>query len=143
MYFTESKEFLTIKNFVYLFVKRCKALGLIDRCIKIDTRLATKEELLSKHTAEHVDLLESTENYTDEELERVSSKYDSIYLHPVSNYCTTIHKICMYNIHKSYILCIYETIRENSIFVNKNKRIEYKPPLNEMNTTIERNKLNL
>jgi len=38
---------------------------------------------MSKHTAEHIDLLECTENYKDEELELMSSKYDSIYLHPV------------------------------------------------------------
>ncbi|XP_026812396.1 histone deacetylase 6-like [Rhopalosiphum maidis] len=62
-------------------LERCNSLGLIDRCIKISSRQATKEELLSKHTAEHIDLLESTEHYNDEELEELSSRYDSIYLH--------------------------------------------------------------
>lgn len=57
---------------------------MIDRCIKIETRQATEEEILSKHTAEHINLLESTENFNDNELEHVSSKYDSIYVHPVS-----------------------------------------------------------
>lgn len=59
-------------------------MGLIDRCIKIKTRQATKEEILSKHTAEHINLLESTENFNSNKLEHVSSKYDSIYVHPVS-----------------------------------------------------------
>lgn len=58
-------------------------MGLIDRCIKISSRQATKEELLSKHTAEHIDLLESTEHYNVEKLEQLSSRYDSIYVHNV------------------------------------------------------------
>jgi len=62
-------------------LERCNSLGLIDRCIKISSRQATKEELLSKHTTEHIDLLESTEHYNDEELEQLSSRYDSIYIH--------------------------------------------------------------
>lgn len=61
----------------------CNALGLIDRCIKIDTRQATKEELLTIHTADHIHFLEITENSSDNELEHISSKYDSIYIHPV------------------------------------------------------------
>lgn len=59
-------------------------MGLIDRCVKIETRPAIREELLSKHTAEHVDLLKNTETYCGKKLERMSSKYDSVYLHPVS-----------------------------------------------------------
>lgn len=59
-------------------------MGLIDRCVKIETRHATKEELLSKHTVEHIDLLKSTENLSDEMLENMASNYDSIYFHPVS-----------------------------------------------------------
>lgn len=33
--------------------------------------------------AEHIDLLESTEHYNDEQLEQLSSRYDSIYVHNV------------------------------------------------------------
>lgn len=71
----------------------CNALGLIDRCIKIDTRQATKEEILTKHTAEHINLLEKTENSNDRELEHISSKYDSIYIHPVRRKQILIHNI--------------------------------------------------
>lgn len=67
----------------FLIFYRCSSLGLIDRCIKIETRQATREELLLKHTAEHIDLLQNSENYNDEELEHMSSKFDSIYVHPV------------------------------------------------------------
>lgn len=62
---------------------RCDSLGLIDRCVRIETRPATREELLAVHVAEHVDLLESTQHYDEDQLELVSSKYDSIYVHPV------------------------------------------------------------
>lgn len=58
-------------------------MGLIDRCIKITTRQATREELLSKHTAQHIDLLKKSEDYSDDKLEHMSSKYDSVYIHPV------------------------------------------------------------
>jgi len=68
---------------VSLIEHRCNSLGLIDRCVKIEARQATKDELLYKHTAGHVELLESTENYNENQLERTSSKYDSIYIHPV------------------------------------------------------------
>lgn len=58
-------------------------MGLIDRCVRIETRQATKDELLSKHTTEHIELLKNTESYNDIELEQLSSKYDSVYIHPV------------------------------------------------------------
>lgn len=58
-------------------------MGLIDRCIKIESRHATKDELLLKHTVEHINLLENTRHYSNIELEEMSSKYDSIYIHPV------------------------------------------------------------
>lgn len=66
------------------YINRCNALGLIDRCVKIEPRPATKRELLYEHTADHIALLRSTQGYDADELERLSSKYDSIYIHPVS-----------------------------------------------------------
>lgn len=75
---------------------------MIDRCIKIETRRATKEEILSKHTAEHINLLESTENFNGNKLEHVSSKYDSIYVHPVSYF-----KHIQFKIPKKYIQIHY------------------------------------
>lgn len=74
-----------MNGFCFVIFNRCNSLGLIDRCVKIDTRPATDEELLSKHTDEHIDLLKTTDGWQDnDQLEWISSKYDSIYLHPVS-----------------------------------------------------------
>ena len=64
---------------------RCEELGLVQCCKEILSREATEAELLTKHTPEQIEILKATENVTDEEyLEKLSSKYDAIYIHPVS-----------------------------------------------------------
>jgi len=66
-------------------IKRCEEMKLFERCKQLEPRMATKEEILMKHTAEHYELLKSTSNCTDEEhLEDLSSKYDAIYIHPTT-----------------------------------------------------------
>ncbi|KAG7205673.1 hypothetical protein KM043_007623 [Ampulex compressa] len=64
-------------------LQRCKALGLMDRCKEIEPRYAKDEEVLLKHTEEHVKILAATEKCTDnEKLESISSGYDAIFIHP-------------------------------------------------------------
>lgn len=64
---------------------RCEELQLIDRCHPINSRQATLDEILLKHTKEQYDILEATSNETNEiKLEELSSHYDGIYIHPVS-----------------------------------------------------------
>lgn len=64
---------------------RCKELGLIERCVHIPCRQATNEELRMKHSQEIIDLLKSTTDSLDyENLEDLSSKFNAIYIHPVS-----------------------------------------------------------
>lgn len=65
---------------------RCGELQLIDRCHQIEPRFGTIEEILLKHTRDQFDILKSTENETDKKkLEELSSHYDSVFFHPVSN----------------------------------------------------------
>lgn len=66
---------------------------LIDRCHQIDSRPGTLPEILLKHTQEQYDILKATENETNEQkLEKLSSHYDAIYIHPVSKlFSTSIH----------------------------------------------------
>lgn len=46
-------------------------------------RMATEEEVLTIHTAEHLDLLKSTQSVDDiEVLEEKSSHFDAVYFHP-------------------------------------------------------------
>uniref|UniRef100_A0A667ZSV4 Protein deacetylase HDAC6 n=1 Tax=Myripristis murdjan TaxID=586833 RepID=A0A667ZSV4_9TELE len=47
-------------------------------------REATEEELLLVHRQQYVDLMRSTQTMTETELQRLSERYDSIYLHPES-----------------------------------------------------------
>lgn len=64
---------------------RCEALGLISRCLFVKPREATEEEILTKHSVEQVEILKATNECRDEEyLEELSSRYDAIYIHPVS-----------------------------------------------------------
>lgn len=64
-------------------LNRCEELGLLARCKKLDTRSATKAEVLLKHSEEHFKLLEGTKHGSDEgQLEELSSNYDAIYIHP-------------------------------------------------------------
>jgi histone deacetylase 6 len=58
---------------------------LIERCIKIQCRNATNDELLMKHSQSIIDKLKSTDNIQSVDiLQALSSKYDAIYFHPVS-----------------------------------------------------------
>ncbi|XP_035910446.1 histone deacetylase 6 isoform X1 [Anopheles stephensi] len=70
----------------YLRVMERVAMGkLVERCKFIAPREATKAEILTKHTAEQIAILEKTHGSQDEtELERLSSKYDAIFIHPTS-----------------------------------------------------------
>lgn len=68
-------------------LERCEELGLVDRCKIIEPRLASDDELLMKHTQEQIDILKATDGSEDiEKLEKLSSKYDAVYIHPVSQY---------------------------------------------------------
>ncbi|XP_017324157.1 histone deacetylase 6 isoform X1 [Ictalurus punctatus] len=64
--------------------------GLLSRCVRVETRAASDEELSLVHTKEYVDLMRSTQKMTEEELKCVSERYDSIYLHPNSFSCACL-----------------------------------------------------
>lgn len=66
-------------------IDRCRELKLVERCKELKPRKANKKEILSIHTEEHFNVLESTKNCTDEgHLEDLSSRYDAIYIHPTT-----------------------------------------------------------
>jgi hypothetical protein len=51
----------------------------------LEPREATEEEILMKHSVEQIEILKATSECQDEEfLEELSSRYDAIYIHPVS-----------------------------------------------------------
>lgn len=57
---------------------------MLDRCRYIPPRLAEPEELLRKHSQELITLLKDSQTKTADELEEISSRYDSIFICPVS-----------------------------------------------------------
>ncbi|KAL7745604.1 hypothetical protein ACLKA6_009826 [Drosophila palustris] len=64
-------------------LERCKELNLIERCLSLPSRLATKDEILQLHSAAHYECLERTSGVQDEEaMEELCSHYDAIYIHP-------------------------------------------------------------
>ncbi|XP_027131423.1 histone deacetylase 6 [Larimichthys crocea] len=56
---------------------------LLSHCITVEPREASEEELLLGHM-KHVDLMKSTQTMTQSELQTLSEKYDSVYIHPES-----------------------------------------------------------
>lgn len=63
---------------------RCEALNLLDRCKYISPREALPEEIQRFHSKNMITLLQDCETKTAEELEEISSYYDSIYICSVS-----------------------------------------------------------
>ena len=62
-------------------VRRCEELGLLGRCIRLESRMSTREELKMCHDEKLLDLLESTAEMSVEQLKKVSSKFDCLYIH--------------------------------------------------------------
>ncbi|XP_051914295.1 histone deacetylase 6 isoform X2 [Hippocampus zosterae] len=56
--------------------------GLLSRCVQVQPRAATDEDLLLVHTKHHIELIKSTQTMSETELHRFSDKYDSVYIHP-------------------------------------------------------------
>ncbi|XP_077370269.1 protein deacetylase HDAC6 isoform X2 [Festucalex cinctus] len=55
---------------------------LLSRCVQVQPRAATDEELLFLHTKHYIELMKSTQMMSETELHQLSDKYDSIYIHP-------------------------------------------------------------
>ncbi|XP_067833888.1 histone deacetylase 6 [Heptranchias perlo] len=69
--------------------------GLFERCVQIEARSATQEEILLVHRPNYVELLKSTENMSTEELRSVSDTHDLVYLHPKSYSSACLAVGCM------------------------------------------------
>lgn len=62
-------------------IRRCKKYGLLERCIKIPSRLATVEEMLVYHTEELIDILQKSQHLSLEDMRKLSRQYDYLYFH--------------------------------------------------------------
>lgn len=63
-------------------MKELERQELLSRCVRVEPREATEEELLLAHMKHYVDLMKSTQTMSESELHTLSDKYDSVYLHP-------------------------------------------------------------
>lgn len=61
---------------------RCQSLGLIQRCSRIPSRPATRQELELCHSPDLLEILESTATMDTDQLKAASSQYDCLYIHP-------------------------------------------------------------
>ncbi|XP_055881902.1 histone deacetylase 6-like isoform X3 [Biomphalaria glabrata] len=59
--------------------KRCCELGLIERCERIESKRATDEEILTKHTKEHLELTAKSVSMSYEERMELCQNYDAWY----------------------------------------------------------------
>ncbi|XP_068601477.1 histone deacetylase 6 [Brachionichthys hirsutus] len=65
-------------------MEELKKQKLLPRCVRVEPREATEEELLLVHTKRYVDLMRSTQTMTDGERRTLSEAYDSVFIHPES-----------------------------------------------------------
>ena len=68
--------------------------NLIERCVKIPSRFATKDELVLCHTARHINEMESLSDKTLRELFARGEDFDSIYLSNHVYECATLSAGC-------------------------------------------------
>uniref|UniRef100_A0A3Q0R5B1 Protein deacetylase HDAC6 n=1 Tax=Amphilophus citrinellus TaxID=61819 RepID=A0A3Q0R5B1_AMPCI len=69
---------------VTAIMKELERQELLPLCVRVEPREATEEELLLAHMKQYVDMMRLTQTMTLAELQTMSDKYDSIYLHPES-----------------------------------------------------------
>ncbi|XP_049670199.1 polyamine deacetylase HDAC10 isoform X1 [Accipiter gentilis] len=63
-----------------------KRYHLVERCVHVPAREASKEEILLVHSSEHLEVAKSTQTMNEEELKKVSGNYDAFFFHP-NTYC--------------------------------------------------------
>jgi len=56
--------------------------NLVNRCVNLTPRLATRQEIICKHSEKHFDFIASLVDKEEVELGMLADKLDSIYLHP-------------------------------------------------------------
>ncbi|XP_025069468.1 histone deacetylase 6 isoform X3 [Alligator sinensis] len=64
--------------------------GLVERCVPVQARLATEEEILLVHSPQFLALMASTADMEEGKLRALSDTYDSVYLHPNSYHCARL-----------------------------------------------------
>ncbi|CAK8998423.1 unnamed protein product [Durusdinium trenchii] len=69
--------------------------GLAQRCVRLPAREATRDELLLKHRAEHVDQILGLKDLAPEEMLKLSLEFDSIFLCPETTEAALLSAGCV------------------------------------------------
>ncbi|KAJ1917468.1 Histone deacetylase hda1 [Tieghemiomyces parasiticus] len=64
--------------------------GCVNRCLRIDAREATAEDILLFHDRDHHDAITNSASLSPLQLEKLADQYDSIYLCPESAFCARL-----------------------------------------------------
>ncbi|KAI0215599.1 Histone deacetylase 6 [Lamellibrachia satsuma] len=70
--------------------QRCQDYNLVDRCVLLQSRTATEAEILTKHDEDYLELMKKTERMSEEDLKKVSARYDGMYFNPRSFHCAML-----------------------------------------------------
>ncbi|XP_074871516.1 polyamine deacetylase HDAC10 isoform X3 [Carettochelys insculpta] len=70
--------------------EQLKLYHLVDRCVRVPVREGTEEEIMLVHSSEYLEVVQSTQAMTEEELQRVSENYDAVYFHPSTYHCAKL-----------------------------------------------------
>lgn len=62
--------------------RKLEKYGVLERCHRLDARIATREELLWLHTPDYIDELSATAKKKQSTLNRLERQYDSIFFCP-------------------------------------------------------------
>lgn len=67
---------------------RISQLGLDDNCLKLESKVATEEDVLLLHDKEYYDIIKSTQGEKDiDKLKKISEKYDAVYFNEYTYDC--------------------------------------------------------
>uniref|UniRef100_A0AAY4E8U1 Protein deacetylase HDAC6 n=1 Tax=Denticeps clupeoides TaxID=299321 RepID=A0AAY4E8U1_9TELE len=75
---------------IFRIFSRHEDLGLVARCHRIPSRLATEEELTLCHGSEHVAKMKTTETMKPRDLHRLGDEYNSVYVSNESYHCALL-----------------------------------------------------
>ena len=59
----------------------CADYGVLERCLRLEGRSATEEELLLVHTEDHINHMKQTQTMSNKELYRLKESLNSVYFH--------------------------------------------------------------
>ncbi|XP_042322654.1 polyamine deacetylase HDAC10 isoform X2 [Sceloporus undulatus] len=64
--------------------------NLIERCVSVPVREGTEDEIMLVHSSDYLEVVKNTEKMNEEELQKTSAEYDSVYFHPTTYRCAKL-----------------------------------------------------